>query len=490
MTPIPRRRFHPLVPIVIALAALLAFVVRPAPADAAGSGRVVNGTVVDASTYAARWSSIVALVRRSEDDVRTGQFCGGTLVAPRLVVTAAHCVSDPSKLLALQDFDRDKIYNNARAAKPGTMQVVAGRRVLGVVSGQRINVSQVLIHPRYDPETSDYDVAVLRLASAPAASLGVRPVRPVAEGEDGIWGAGAGLAATPTDGPWVAGWGYRSDPLDDFEGFSSNANTPYHRPTRPVKRSGKAGRSSIANSLESALLTIRSDAACDTGGVGEGTGYGRIFNPATMLCAGTLDTSDANDENALSNGVDSCYGDSGGPVLASTGAALRLVGIVSFGAACADRSTYGVYTRVSAMRPFLSSADPKQPVTLKARPRATGMASPGRALRCSPGRWAGAGKIRYSYRWIRTADDERLSESAFFTAEEAYERLPGSATTRTYRVRARDRGTKIGCLVIATNGATTAAENSVLVKVPGPAPVDPEEEERDESDDDEGGFFF
>jgi hypothetical protein len=56
-------------------------------------------------------------------------------------------------------------------------------------------------------------------------------------------------------------------------------------------------------------------------------------------------------------------------------------------------------------------------------------------------------------------------------------------------VRARDRGTKIACLVIATNGQTTAAENSKLVKVPGTVPADPEDEGSSEDDDEDDDFF-
>jgi hypothetical protein len=456
------------------------------PSAAHAGGKVINGTSVSAATYAARWSSVAALGFASEGDTRRAQFCGSTFIAPQLVVTAAPGGADDSKVLLLKDGRRLVRYNMARAIDPSTVQVIAGRRVLSVRNGERLDVSAILIHPRYDPELGLYDVALLKLARAPRPETGVVPISPVQPGEDAIWGDGAGVAADPARGPWVAGWGYRTVPSDELF-FSGAQHRPLQRPTMPLARpssgtarSGRVGGRSLANALEEALLPIQSDERCEIGGPGAGVGYGRDFDSATMLCAGTLDTHDANDENAVTNGVDSCYGDSGGPLVASTGSALRLVGIVSFGMGCATRDTYGVYTRVAAVRDFFAR-DPQAPVKLRVRPTATGPGQVGTVLRCAPGRWRGAGTVRFSYRWV-TPHDEDASDSSFL-ADESYDRLARSGATRLYRIRPRDRGTKVACLVIASNGATTAVENSRLVKVPGSAPVDPEHEQGGDDDD-------
>ena len=50
--------------------------------------------------------------------------------------------------------------------------------------------------------------------------------------------------------------------------------------------------------------------------------------------------------------IDSCQGDSGGPLIAGDGAAARLVGVVSWGEACASRFP-GVYTRIASEYAFL-----------------------------------------------------------------------------------------------------------------------------------------
>jgi hypothetical protein len=114
---------------------------RSIASNIAISPRIVGGQTADPATHPFQ----VALLIKSRPNNRSAQFCGGTLVSERHVVTAAHC--------------SDMIRNAAEEVEVlvGTQSLVSG--------GQRIGVSRVTIHPRFRARTFDYDVAVWQLAS-------------------------------------------------------------------------------------------------------------------------------------------------------------------------------------------------------------------------------------------------------------------------------------------------------------------------------------
>jgi trypsin len=60
-----------------------------------------------------------------------------------------------------------------------------------------------------------------------------------------------------------------------------------------------------------------------------------------MFCAGLA-----------AGGKDSCQGDSGGPIIDSS---KTLVGVVSWGAGCAQPGKPGVYSSIGALRSFITS---------------------------------------------------------------------------------------------------------------------------------------
>ena len=101
----------------------------------------------------AHWPFIAALVTHG-DAAADGQFCGGSVIAPSLVLTAAHCMD---------------------GFGPGDVDVVTGRASLSDDSaGQRTTVAAIRIDPSYDPKTQHHDAALLLLSqptSAPPISL-------------------------------------------------------------------------------------------------------------------------------------------------------------------------------------------------------------------------------------------------------------------------------------------------------------------------------
>ena len=130
--------------------------------------KIVNGTEVSPLDFQTSFPWIVSLAF-SRADGSLFSFCGGSLIAPDWVLTAAHC--------------------ELRVGE----KAIVGRRDLTTGDGEVINIAEVFNHPDYDPRTNDSDIALLRLENPPTVPA------VIALGDDTVGRPGEELT--------VAGWG-------------------------------------------------------------------------------------------------------------------------------------------------------------------------------------------------------------------------------------------------------------------------------------------
>ena len=176
---------------------------------------------------------------------------------------------------------------------PNAVKVKAGATNY-VTEGVWSAIERIVVHEGYDPHTHANDIALIKLKAVSAGKI--------------IPLAGADTSLKPGQPLEVTGWGATSEGGDTSH-ILRKARVPYVENT-----------------------------TCN-----EGPSYnGAIL--LGMICAG-----------AQEGGIDSCQGDSGGPLVWRSTEGPVLVGVVSHGKGCARKLKYGVYTRVSAYRPWINN---------------------------------------------------------------------------------------------------------------------------------------
>jgi secreted trypsin-like serine protease len=294
----------------VLLAALASVALVPASASAQSGGsaqpKVVGGSAASVSTYPWQAAVVFSTAQFPSQNAHQRQFCGGSLLTSRIVITAGHCVADNDPDCSVACVLNDPGGDHTSNIDPNDVDVVLGRDTLtNTAQGAEFGVQAVKLGTDFDgsfgsgADVPRFDAAYLVLSSAPA---GLSPIKIAGTDEGALWDAGS-----PVD---VSGWG------------------------------GTSESGSTADTLRAARVGVIDDPTCS----GD---YGGDFDSGTMVCAGFQ-----------SGGIDSCNGDSGGPLEAPLqGGGYRLVGITGWGVGCAEPNAPGVYTRVAGptMRSLIQS---------------------------------------------------------------------------------------------------------------------------------------
>ena len=324
--PMSPRRLIPL------LGAALALLAAASPA-----GAVVGGSTVLISDHPYQ----VALLSNNGLSPYDAQTCGGVVLDPTHVATAAHCVYDT------------KDSATGQAVSPGAVQVFAGSANLKTATPTLAPVTAVSFDPRFDAATLRYDSAVLTV-DLPTGDPNIAAI-PIASPLPSTF--------TPGEAAFVTGWG-----------ATDTAAKVY--PWR----------------LNGASVPLEDDSTCE----GQWSGPADDIDPATMVCAG-----DGNTDACTGDSGGPLVQPAAAP---ATGDELIGIVSFGFDGTppCANPTHAGVYTEAPAddVRSYLSRADPGDAPRNVDPPSIGGSTTVGETLTCATGDWTG-NPTGQAIQWLR-----------------------------------------------------------------------------------------
>jgi secreted trypsin-like serine protease len=287
--------------------------------------RVVGGTAAPKGEWP--WQVLVLVPAVAPGGKPAVMMCGGSVIAARWVLTAAHC---------LQNLDRSRSIAVIEQQYISSLKSLANLDPKYAHRGVKGHV-----HPRYrynpqqpDADTHEYDIALLELGE----NVQSRAVVPLLASDPAL--------ESPAVEVTVTGWG-RMHEIDE------QGNDPVtHQKVRPEDVN--------ADQLMQAEIPLVATGQCRA--AYQTTGARGVID-GRNLCAGVQQ-----------GGKDSCQGDSGGPLVArAANGSWVQIGVVSWGEGCGRPGFPGVYTRVSAFADWIRETVGNNFVTPPSTP-----ASPGR----------------------------------------------------------------------------------------------------------------
>ena len=252
------------------------------------------------------WPFIVGLLANTDGTFYNRHICGGSVLSPTRVLTAAHCVHK----------------GDGKTPTEG-LQVVVGEHDLTSTDGPErvVNVNCIKMHPKYNHTTEDFDFAILEVDDMELNGID-RSIVCLPELNQHV----KAMNGEGQQQCYVAGWG----------------NTGYDK-VQEISRDQ-------AEKLISVRLDIFTDEYCranfkkdfdEIHGV-----KGWMPADGSAFCAGRQDA----EKNA-------CVGDSGGPLVCVVDGVAIQYGIVSHGVGCGTQVDYAgaSYGKVAAEIEWISA---------------------------------------------------------------------------------------------------------------------------------------